>query len=341
MKLLILGGTLFLGRALVEAALARGHEVTLFNRGRRDPELFPGVEKLRGDRDGGLDALRGRSWDAVVDTSGYVPRLVRDSAELLAGAVKLYVFVSSVSAYADFSRPVDEDSPTGTMPDETLEKVDGETYGPLKALCERAAEAAMPGRVLVTRPGLIVGPHDPTVRFSYWTARVARGGEVLAPGDPRKQIQFIDARDLAEWTLRMTVEGRAGVFNASGPDYTLTMGRFLEECRAASGSGARFTWAGEGFLLERGVEAWSELPLWIPESSETHRHFLKVSVARAVAAGLTFRPLAETIRDTLAWQRERAGQPLPDKPGVPQPDVSLKPERERELLDEWHGRSRQ
>jgi 2'-hydroxyisoflavone reductase len=339
MNLLILGGTLFLGRALVEAALARGHEVTLFNRGQRNPELFPEVEKLRGDRDGNLDALRGRSWDAVVDTSGYVPRLVRDSAELLADAVKLYVFVSTVSVYADFSRPFDENSPLATMPDETVEEVTGGTYGPLKALCERAAEAAMPGRVLVVRPGLIVGPHDPTVRFSYWVARVARGGEVLAPGNPETQIQFIDARDLAEWTLRMVEEGRAGVYNASGPDYVLTMGRFLEECRAASGSDARLTWVEEQFLLERGVEAWSELPLWIPESSETHRYFIRANIARAVAAGLTFRPPAETIRDTLKWLRESEGQPTPDKPGVPQPDVSLKPERERELLEEWKGRS--
>ncbi|MDQ3804699.1 MAG: SDR family oxidoreductase [Acidobacteriota bacterium] len=341
MKLLILGGTLFLGRHLVEAALARGHEVTLFNRGQRNPELFPGAEKLRGDRGGNLDALRGRSWDAVVDTSGYVPRLVRDSAELLADAVKLYVFVSSVSVYADFSRPLDEGSPLATMPDEAVEEVNGETYGPLKVLCERAAEAAMPGRVLIVRPGLIVGPHDPTVRFSYWTARVARGGEVLAPGNPETQIQFIDARDLAEWTLRMVEGGRAGVYNASGPDYVLTMGRFLEECLTVSRSDARLTWVNEQFLLERGAQAWSELPLWIPESSETHRYFLRPNIDRALAAGLTFRPLAETIRDTLTWQRESEGRPMPDKPGVPQPDVTLKPARERELLDEWHRRSSQ
>ena len=341
MKLLILGGTLFVGRHLVEAALARGHEVTLFNRGQRNPELFPEVEKLRGDRDGNLDALRGRSWDAVVDTSGYVPRLVRDSAELLADAVRLYVFVSTVSVYADFSRPSDEDSPLATTADETAEEVNGETYGPLKALCERAAEEAMPGRVLVVRPGLIVGPHDPTVRFSYWTARVARGGEVLAPGNPETPIQFIDARDLAGWALRMIEGGRAGVYNAAGPDYVLTMGRFLEECRAASGSDARLTWVGEQFLLERGVAPWGELPLWIPESSESHRYFIRTNIDRALDAGLTFRPLAETIRDTLAWQREREGKPMPDKPGVPQPDVSLKPERERELLAEWHRRSRQ
>ena len=334
MKLLVLGGTKFLGRHLVASALARGDEVTLFNRGLHNPEIFPEVEKLRGDRDGGLDALRGRRWDAVVDTSGYVPRVVRASAELLAGSVGLYVFVSSVSVYPEFSRPTDEGSPTATLEDESVEEVTGETYGALKALCERAAEGAMPGRVLAARAGLIVGPYDPTVRFSYWTARVARGGEVLAPAPPRRQVQFIDARDLSGWLLRMAESGGAGVFNANGPDYTLTMGHFLEECRAASRSDARLTWVGEKFLTEMGVGAWGELPLWIPEADETHRHFLRVNCSRAIAAGLRFRPLAETIRDTLAWQA--AGAPAASKDGVPVPDVTLKPERERELLDAWH-----
>src|SRR3989440_3422112 len=291
MKLLVLGGTKFLGRHLVEAALARGDEVTLFNRGQHNPEIFPEVEKLRGDRDGGLDMLRGRRWDAVVDTSGYVPRVVRASAELLAGSVGLYVFVSSVSVYPEFSRPTDEGSPTATLEDESVEEVTGETYGALKALCERAVEDVMPGRVLTARAGLIVGPYDPTVRFSYWTARVARGGEVLAPAPPRRQVQFIDARDLSGWLLRMAESGGAGVFNANGPDYTLTMGHFLEECRAASRSDARLTWVGEKFLTEMGVGAWGELPLWIPAADETHRHFLRVNGSRAIAAGVAFRPL--------------------------------------------------
>jgi 2'-hydroxyisoflavone reductase len=337
MKLLILGGTQFLGRHLVEAALARGHEVTTFNRGRHNPELFPSVEKLHGDRDGGLDALRGRRWDAVVDTCGFVPRLVRDSAGLLAGSVGLYVFVSSMSVYGDYSQPRDESSPVATMPDETVEEVTGETYGPLKALCERAAEAAMPGRVLVVRSGLIVGPHDTTKRFSYWTERVARGGEVLAPGDPERQVQFVDVRDLAEWTLRMAEEGRAGVFNTDGPDYRLTMGRLLEVCCEVSASDARLTWVSEQFLVERGVEPWSELPLWIPETEEKFRYFLNGDHGKALAAGLTFRPLAETVRDTLYWQ-QAGGAPPAEKAGVPVPDHTLKPERERELLAEWRAR---
>jgi nucleoside-diphosphate-sugar epimerase len=334
-KLLILGGTMFVGRHLVEAALARGHEVTIFNRGQHNPELFPEVEKLRGDRDGDLGALRGRRWDAVVDTSGFVPRLVRDSAKLLADAVGLYVFISSVSVYADHSQPADEDSKVGTLEDESVEEITGATYGPLKVLCERAAEEAMPGRVLVIRPGLIVGPDDKTVRFSYWTGRVARGGEVLAPGSPDKQIQVIDSRDLAEWTIRMAEENRTGVFNANGPDYRLTMGRFLEECRSVSGGDARLTWVDEKFLVERGVEAWSELPLWIPEEDEPHRYFMANKIERALAAGLTFRPLADTIRDTLAWQSQNVVT-TKDKPGVPVPDQTLRPERERELLEEWH-----
>ncbi len=208
MKLLVLGGTVFLGRHLVEAATARGHSVTLFNRGQHNPELYPEVEKLRGDRDSDLSALQGRRWDAVIDTCGYLPRAVRASAELLADAVDHYTFISSISVYADFHTPaMDESAPVGTLADETVEEVTGETYGPLKALCEQAAERALPGRVLNIRPGLIVGPHDPTDRFTYWPVRVARGGEVLAPGRPHVPVQVIDGRDLAEWTVRM-VEAR-------------------------------------------------------------------------------------------------------------------------------------
>lgn len=334
MKLLVLGGTKFLGRHVVEAALGRGDEVTVFNRGQLNPELYPEVEKLRGDRDGGLDALRGRRWDAVVDTSGYFPRVVRASAELLADSVGFYVFVSSMSVYADFSRPNDEDSPVAKLADETVEEVAGETYGGLKALCERAVEEAMPGRALHVRAGLIVGRYDSTGRFPYWTARVARGGEVLAPAPPGRQIQFVDARDLSGWMLRMAEARGAGVFNACGPDYTLTMGRFLEECRDVSRSDARFTWAGEEFLLGRGVQPWGELPLWLPWSNEKFRYFMAENCDRAIAAGLTFRPLAETIRDTLAWQD--AGSPGLPPDVLAAPAATLTHEREEELLRAWH-----
>src|SRR5438105_8830986 len=337
MKLLVLGGTKFLGRHLVASALARGDEVTLFNRGQTNPDIFPEVEKLRGERDGGLGALGGRRWDAVVDTSAYVPRVARASAELLAGAADFYVFTSSMSVYADFREPNDEGSPLATLEDESVEEVTGETYGALKALCERAVEEAMPGRVLVARAGLIVGPFDPTGRFTYWTERVARGGEVLAPAPPARQVQFVDARDLSEWILRMAEGRRAGVFNASGPDYVLTTGRFLEGCREAAGGDARFTWVGEQFLLERSVQPWAELPLWIPESDEGHRCFLAENCDKAAASGLTFRTLAETVRDTLAWQE--AGSPGFVKEGLVAREHALTPEREEELLKEWHERN--
>ncbi|HEX6185113.1 MAG TPA: NAD-dependent epimerase/dehydratase family protein [Pyrinomonadaceae bacterium] len=341
MKLLVLGGTKFLGRHLVELALGRGDEVTLFNRGQLNPELFPGVEKLRGDRDGGLDALRGRRWDAVIDPSGFSPRVVRDSARLLADAAEHYTFVSSVSVYRDTSVPgVDEDYPVVTITDEELREAEalpqselttapffGERYGALKALCERAAEEAMHGRVLCVRAGLIVGPHDYSDRFTYWPRRVAEGGDVLAPGDPARPVQFIDARDLAEWMLLSAERRLTGTFNASGPDYTLTFGRFLEECRAATGGDARFVWVDERFLLDAGLGQWMEVPLWTDSSDERNRYFQAISVERAVAAGLKFRPLAETVRDTLAWDLTR--------PADTERRAGLARDREREVLEAW------
>ncbi len=326
MKLLILGGTAFLGRHLVEAALARGHIVTLFNRGQTNPDLFPEAEKLRGKRDGDLTALQGRRWDAVIDTSGYVPRIVRASAELLAASTNHYTFISSISAYADFSTPdFDESAPLGKLADETVEEIDGGNYGPLKALCEQAVEQAMPGRALVVRPGLIVGPYDPTDRFTYWPHRVAQGGDVLAPGRPERPVQFIDARDLAEWTLRMVEAGQTGTYHATGPDYSLTLGRLLETCKAISNSGARFVWVSESCLLEAGAAPWMELPLWIPESDTSSTGFLRANVSKAISAGLTFRPLAETVQDTLAWDATR--------PADREWRAGLKPAQEQRFLE--------
>jgi 2'-hydroxyisoflavone reductase len=339
MKLLILGGTLFLGRYLVEAALARNHEVTLFNRGQHSPELFPNVEKLRGDRDGGLDALRGRRWDAVVDTSGYVPRLVRASAELLADAVEHYTFISSISVYPHFrSVGLDESAPVGTLEDPATEEITGESYGPLKALCEQAVEQALPGRALIVRPGLIVGPHDYSDRFTYCVRRVAQGGKVLAPAHPDWHTQIIDVRDLAEWTLSMAERQQAGVYNATGPEYDLTFGRLLEICRAVTGGDARFTWVSEAFLLEQQVAPWSELPLWIPLSDPDMLGFSDVSCAKAIAAGLIFRDLAATVRDTLAWDATRAATAEPPARAL-QPRAGLAPEREQELLRAWHSQA--
>jgi 2'-hydroxyisoflavone reductase len=321
--LLVLGGTRFLGRCLVEAALERGHRVTLFNRGKSNPGLFPEAEELRGERGGDLSPLRGRSWDAAIDTSGYLPREVRASAGLLADSVGHYAFVSSISVYEDFGRiGADEDAPVLAPPDPEPGEVDWELYGGLKVGCERAVEAAMPGRALVVRPGMIVGPHDYTDRFPYWCRRIAEGGEVLAPGNPDQQVQIIDVRDLASWMLRMAEDQKTGVYNATGPRHRLTISGMLEEIRSATGSDARFVWASEEFLLHTGVKPWEEMPLWVPEEMAG---ILAVDVSRAVGAGLTFRPLAETVRDTLGPDEGR-----PIGAGIPR-------EREEGLLRAWRG----
>ncbi|MBI3959587.1 MAG: NAD-dependent epimerase/dehydratase family protein [Chloroflexi bacterium] len=327
MKLLILGGTVFLGRHLVTAAQVRGHEVTLFNRGQHNPELFPAVEKLRGDRDGDLSALAGRRWDAVIDPSGYVPRLVAASAALLADAVEHYTFVSSLSAYANFAQPnQDEGAPLATMDDPTVEAITGETYGPLKVLSEEAAQTALPGRVAVIRPGLIVGPHDPTDRFTYWPVRVATGGDILAPAPADYPVEFTDVRDLAEWMVRVAEERIPGVFNASGPAQAATLGGLLKTSRQISDSNARFVWTDDSFLQENGVQPWSQLPLWIGNGPE-YAGFSRYDCSRAIAAGLTFRPVEETVAATLEWAQSRpAGYAW---------RAGLTPERETELLAKW------
>jgi 2'-hydroxyisoflavone reductase len=325
MKLLLLGGTVFLGRHIVEAALARGHEVTLFNRGQHNPDLFPGVEKLRGDRNGDLVALAGRQWDAAIDTCGFVPRAVRASAEALKNSVDHYTFISSISVFADFSvEGIDESSPLARLEDESVEEVTNETYGALKALCEQAAEEVMPGRVLVVRPGLIVGPDDPTDRFTYWPHRMAQGGEMLVPGRPEQQTQFIDVRDLAGWIVRMVEEGKTGVYNATGPDYPLSMRQFLEECQSVSGSDTRFTLVDEAFLGDILEEV--NFQPWVPGEYAGMRD---VNCNKAFAAGLTFRPLADTARDTLAWKAASSSKD--------EMRSGLKPEQEKELLQKWHS----
>ncbi len=331
MKLLILGGTAFIGRHLVDAALERGHEVTLFNRGQHNPNLYPAVERLRGDRDGDLTALRGRRWDAVVDTCGYVPRIVRASAEALADAVDHYTFISTISVYPDLSlKDMDEDAPLATLDDPSVEEVTGETYGGLKVLCEATVEQALPGRALIVRPGLIVGPHDPSDRFTYWPHRVAQGGEALAPGRPEYPTQFIDARDLMEWTLQAVERRLTGVYNATGPAYSVTMGGVLDTCKRVSGSDARFTWVDDDVLIEAGVAPYTELPLWVPATPEM-AGFATVDCGKAVAAGLTYRPLTDTVRDTLAWDQTR--------PMDTERANGLTPEREAELLRAWHSRT--
>lgn len=328
MKLLILGGTVFLGRHLVEAALSRGHEVTLFNRGQRNPDLFPQLEKLRGNRDGDLSALEGRRWDAVIDPSGYVPRVVSASARLLSEAVDHYTFISSISVYADPSIPrLDESGALATMEDETNEEI-MKHYGALKALCERAAEAAMPGRVLNVRPGLIVGPHDPSDRFTYWPTRIAQGGEVLAPGAKEKPVQVIDGRDLADWIIKMVEARKTGIYNATGPDQPYTMEQVLEECRQVTEADAQLTWVPDEVVVEQQVQPWMGLPLWIPGNSSAG--LMNVDVSRAMADGLAIRPLAQTIADTLEWDRTR--------PADLQRRAGISREKEAEVLAAWHAR---
>jgi 2'-hydroxyisoflavone reductase len=317
-RLLVLGGTRFLGRHLVEHALASGHELTLFNRGQTNPELFPEAEKIRGDRTSDLSSLGGRDWDAVVDVATFLPRVVRLSVEALRDRVGRYVYVSSISAYADQSVPPVEGAATAALEDPETE--DPEQYGGLKAACEQIVEEVFGERALIVRPSLIVGPDDPTDRFTYWPRRVAEGGPVLAPAPPDAPVQFVDVRDLGAWIVHATERGLGGVYNATGEPTTFE--RLLEECRHLTGSDAELVWVPGDRLLEAGVGEWMELPLWI--ASPDFAAMQQANVSKAVAAGLTSRPLAETIRDTLAWDRDRQ---IPRAEGV-----GLAPERERELL---------
>jgi len=345
LKILILGGTAFLGPEIVEAAKSRGHTLTLFNRGKTRPGLFPDIEKLRGDRDpdkdGGLKALEGREWDAVIDTSGYYPRHAKASAELLAAKVKHYVFISTVSVYAENKTPdADETAPVGVVDDTTREDMGGqmERYGPLKALCEQAVEKAFPGRATNIRPGFIGGPGDFSYRYPYWVVRASEAKdearrEVLAPGRPTDPVQYIDVRDLAEWTVHCVEQGVYGVFNAVGLDKTLSMGRFLDACNTAAGGHATFTWADAAFLDENGVSAGGDMPLWLPPDGES-AGFSTRSNTRAVAAGLKFRDPEATARDTLKWYQGVSAEgktKLASRAGI-------KAERETALLAKLKGK---
>ncbi len=325
--ILCIGGTGFLSHHIVEAALRRGHNVTLFHRGQTRPELFPDLEHIRGDREKDLDALSGRRWDAAIDVCGYVPRIVRKSVELLADKVEQYTFISSISVYDKLNIiGFDESYPVGKLQDETIEEVTGESYGPLKALCEQVIEQKFPDRSLIIRPGLIAGPSDPTGRTTYWPYRLAQDGEVLVPDHRDQPLQFIDARDLAEWNIRMVEEKQSGIYNATGPAHPLTLQQFLEQCKTVSAGTTHFTWVGEEFLLEQGVEPWSELPLWIPRAFGVSLN--TANIHKALAAGLILRPLPETLRDILLWTQAHPDAMLQTK--------SLTPQREVELLREWH-----
>jgi 2'-hydroxyisoflavone reductase len=338
LRLLILGGPRFLGLHMAEHALARGHAVAFFNRGRTNAGRLPEVERLTGDRNGDLAMLGGRDCDAVLDNSGYVPRQVRAAAAVLAPRVRRYLFVSSVSVYPDFAKPRDEASAVGTIPDETVETVDGATYGPLKALCEREARAAFgEARCTVLRPGLIVGPEDNTDRFTWWPERAARGGEFVAPGARSDGIQVVDARDLAAFAIRLVERDVGGTFNVVSPPGRFSMGELVDESVAAARALAKPAeppqpvWLPAAFLAGQGVQPWSEMPVWLPAEGESAA-FARTPVRRALAAGLAIRPLRDTVRDTLRWQLQRPAE------ARAKPRAGIDPAKEREVLLQWRRR---
>ena len=337
LRLLILGGTRFIGLHMTSLALKRGHQLTFFNRGKTHTDRFPEIERIKGDRNGEIDRLKGREWDAVIDNSGYVPRHVKLTAELLAPSVRQYVFTSSISVYPDFSVPRDEKSPVGKLADETVEKVDGETYGPLKALSEQAAERAMPGRTCVIRPGLIVGPDDNTDRFTYWPARAARGGEFIAPGSPADPFQIIDARDLAAFVLNAVENRHNGVYNLVSNVNEFKFGQLTDACIAAARKQAkpadppRATYLPAEFLEEQKVEPWSEMPVWLPPKGD-EAAFAGTSNQAARAKGLEITPLRKTVNDTLAWH---LGRPADEREKL---KAGIAPDKEAAVLATWKGR---
>ncbi|MFY9343927.1 MAG: NAD-dependent epimerase/dehydratase family protein [Planctomycetota bacterium] len=337
LKILVLGGTAFLGPPFVRGAVANGHTVTLFNRGRTNPGLFGDLEQLRGDREKGeLDALEGRTFDAIVDTSGYVPAHVEATARLFAETAKHYQFVSSISVYPGFGENTDtitEATAVGVVAEErAAEAAKVSTirqampfYGPFKAKCEQAASSAMPGRVSNIRPGLIVGPGDSSDRFTWWPVRCDRGGDVLAPGDPDGHVQFLDVRDLAAWMLHVLEQNVTGTFNATGFAGRVSMAELLGACKCATGKPVNLVWASEEFLAANQVQPWMQMPLWIPRAGRA-----VADCSRAIAAGLKFRPIADTVRDTLQWAKSERG----DKPFA---RTGLPAEREAELIAKWRA----
>ncbi|MCM3538704.1 NAD-dependent epimerase/dehydratase family protein [Priestia endophytica] len=345
MDILILGGTRFLGRFLVDAAREKGHHVTLFNRGNNN-DIFPGIEQLKGDRDSDLHALRGRKWDAAIDTSGFIPRTVLKSCELLSH-VNHYTYISSISVYKDPSKPgLDEQAELHSMDHKEVEKIThgtagpiyGEYYGPLKSLSEKAAKKELGEKVLIIRAGQIVGPYDYTDRLPYWVKRISEGGEILSPGRPDRPVQFIDVKDLARWIIQLIEQNIMGTFNAVGPDRTLTMEQLLEECKKVSKSDATFTWVTEKFLLNNNVEAWREMPLWLPEeyplpgAPKPWNGFLAVNNKKAINRGLTFCSLSETLKSILEWERNRLKED--------ERKAGMDRQRENHLLKLWHESSK-
>jgi 2'-hydroxyisoflavone reductase len=343
LRILILGGTGFTGPFQVKYALSRGHKVTVFNRGKTHPgELPKEAEQLLGDRNGQLDALKGRTWDVCIDIPTTLPVWVRDAAQILKGNVDRYVFISTISVFSDVSKVnMDENGPLAEYKgadamketQETLRASNFALYGPLKVLSEKETEKWFPGKSLIIRPGLIVGPGDESDRFTYWPVRIERGGEVLAPGTPNDPVQFIDARDLAEWTIRMVEQGTVGTFNATGPAYKLTMGKMLDEIKAATKSNATFTWADADFLKAQKVRPWSDMPTWVPPRGD-EIGFSQINTQKAISKGLTFRSIGDTTTATLAWFHQ---QPAERQAKL---KAGLTAERETAVLTAWHAQQK-
>ncbi len=344
LKILVLGGTGLIGPPMVSYAVARGHEVTLFNRGKTNAELFPDLEKLKGDRNDDISAIEaqvaaGRRWDAVIDNTASIPRWVTATASLLADAADSYLYTSSISAYADHSKPgADETAPVGTIsPEEeakvlTNKDITGENYGPLKARCEAEARKAFTdARTCVVRPGLIVGPGDYSDRFTYWPVRVYEGGEVMAPGNPTDPVQFIDARDLGEWYIRLVEDGTTGTYNGVGPRSPMSIAGLLHGIRATVDNDISFTWVDAEFLEKHEVQPWMHMTVWVPPVGE-YAGFSTSDIDRAIEAGLTFRPLADTAVATVEYWNS-----LPDERREKR-RAGCPPELEETVLKAWHAR---
>ncbi|MCY7363333.1 MAG: NAD-dependent epimerase/dehydratase family protein, partial [Ignavibacteria bacterium] len=308
------------------SAQKKGNEVTLFNRGKHNPDWFPNVEKLKGDRDGDFESLKGRTFDAVIDTSGYVPRIVKLSAEFLKDKTDNYTFISSISVYKDFSEMgMNENSVAATIEYETTEEITGDSYGPLKYLCEKAVEEIYKERALIIRPGLIVGEEDPSDRFGYWIYRINKGGKVLAPGPKEKNVQYIDVKDLADWSIKMIEEKNSGTYSATGPDYNLTFEKLIDDCKKVSGSNAEIIWIDQKFLMNENAGAYVELPLWLPDEMDGGNN---CDVSKAIGKGLTFRLLEETLKDSMEFINSKKDYTL---------KAGLKTERETELIKKWES----
>ncbi|MHA2099315.1 MAG: NAD-dependent epimerase/dehydratase family protein [Candidatus Kariarchaeaceae archaeon] len=325
MDILIIGGTKFLGRALVDIALEKGHNLTLFNRGQTNPDLYPDIEQIKGDRDGEISNLGNRKWDVVIDNCGYVPRVVKQSVDFLKDKVGMYVFISSISVYTETAElDRNEDAKVIELKDKTTEDImaSAESYGGLKYLCEEAVTKSYDNSVII-RPGLIVGPHDPTNRFTYWPVRIRKGGKLLIPSDENYPVQIVDVRDLASFTLHLIENKINGVFNVTGPDKSFTLGEIFNICKTFSKNNPEFVKADDQWLLDNEVQPWMEIPLWIPD--DAGRALMQVSIAKAVKHGINFRSLRDTVKDTLNWYDQINGDDQEWNAG-------LKPEKEAELV---------